>query len=96
MWSVHGLATSFGATVAGDLGLLQRELVVIRQLFPWHYPAGSEVEQVLRLERKCVSLLFFNTGYNCLLDVSEFLLFFVSVWLVLVVGLWLTCAEQIS
>ena len=60
-----------------------RESVVIGQFFPWHYPAGSEVEQVLRLERKCVSLLFFNTGYNCLLGVGEFLLFFVSVWLVL-------------
>ena len=52
VWSVHGLAASFGSTVAGNLGLLQRKLVVIRQLFPWHYPAGSEVEQGFEARKK--------------------------------------------
>ena len=42
-WSVHGLATPFGATVARYLGLLQRELVVVSQLFTRDYPTGEEL-----------------------------------------------------
>ena len=36
--SVHGLAAAPSATVAGYLGLLQWELVVIGQLLPRDYP----------------------------------------------------------
>ena len=36
--SVHGPSAAAGATVAGYLGLLQRELVVVRQLLPGNNP----------------------------------------------------------